>query len=234
MMLSVNNSTKKTYSVTLEIAGHTAMWTRPDSGDVPVSYPAPTYSAVKAIFESVLWGPAVEIAPKHCEICRPLAWHQYYTNYGGPLRKDDAVKGGNSFQLLATVLVDVCYRLHAVVAPFADKSKLDANARAWDGKTTSPGHAYTAIFERRLKRGQSYTVPFLGWREFTPSYFGPFREGTQVCADMERITLPSMLRRIFNSTYKGEVAFEYDTNIVIEGGVLCYDKRAVWTRGRDR
>ena len=40
----------------MEIAGNTAIWTRPDSGDSPVSYPAPTYSAVKGIFESVLWG----------------------------------------------------------------------------------------------------------------------------------------------------------------------------------
>ena len=33
----------------MEIAGSTAMWTRPDSGDSPVSYPAPTYSACKGI-----------------------------------------------------------------------------------------------------------------------------------------------------------------------------------------
>jgi CRISPR-associated protein Cas5d len=227
MVVCGSISEEDAYTVTLEIAGHTAMWTRPDTGDVPVSYPAPTYSASKAIFESVLWGPAVEIVPRRCEICRPLAWHSYYTNYGGPLRKDDAVNGGNSFQLFATVLVDVCYRLHAVVAPFRDKSKLDAKALAWDGKTTSPGHAYKAIFERRLKRGQSHTVPFLGWREFTPSYFGAFRENTRVCADLGRILLPSMLRRVFNCAYKGEVVFEYDTDVILEGGVLCYDKRAV-------
>jgi CRISPR-associated protein Cas5d len=92
MALSTNNSIQKMYLVRLEIAGHTAMWTRPDSGDSPVSYPAPTYSAVKAIFESVLWRPVVEIVPKRCEICRPLIWHQYYTNYGGPLRKSRGVR----------------------------------------------------------------------------------------------------------------------------------------------
>lgn len=47
---------RKKYEVAMEIAGNTAIWTRPDSGDSPVSYPAPTYSAVKGIFESVLWG----------------------------------------------------------------------------------------------------------------------------------------------------------------------------------
>ena len=35
----------KTYPIQLEISGPTAMWTRPDTGDAPVSYLAPTYSA---------------------------------------------------------------------------------------------------------------------------------------------------------------------------------------------
>ncbi|MBL8818512.1 MAG: hypothetical protein JNL58_20965 [Planctomyces sp.] len=29
------------------------MWTRPDTGDVPVSYPAPTYGGVTVIFELI-------------------------------------------------------------------------------------------------------------------------------------------------------------------------------------
>ena len=48
----------------MEIAGATAMWTRPDTGDCPVSYPAPTYSAVRNIFQSILWGQAVTIMPR--------------------------------------------------------------------------------------------------------------------------------------------------------------------------
>ena len=49
----------KTYQVSMEVAGDTALWTRPDTGDSPCSYPAPTYSAVRGLFESILWGPAV-------------------------------------------------------------------------------------------------------------------------------------------------------------------------------
>ena len=45
----------KTYEVSLEISGPTAMWTRPDTGDAPVSYPAPSFAAVKGIFESIVW-----------------------------------------------------------------------------------------------------------------------------------------------------------------------------------
>lgn len=209
------------YEVQLEIAGNTAMWTRPDTGDCPVSYPAPTYSAVKGIFESILWGPAVQVLPTKVEICAPLQYHNYQTNYGGPLRKSGVVATGGGFQLLATVLIDVCYRLYAEAVPVSknNKNRIPDGARRWDGKTTSPGHAYQDIFNRRIKRGQCFTMPCLGWKEFGPDYFGPFREKTQVQENINT-GLPSMLREVFSKGYQSEVAFSFDQNIMIKNGVL--------------
>jgi CRISPR-associated protein Cas5d len=43
------------YQVSLEISGPTAMWTRPDTGDAPVSYPAPTLATLKCFFHSIVW-----------------------------------------------------------------------------------------------------------------------------------------------------------------------------------
>jgi CRISPR-associated protein Cas5d len=205
----------------MEIAGDTAMWTRPDTGDCPVSYPAPTYSAVKAIFESVLWGPAVKITPVRVEICKPIQYHSYVTNYGGPLRSGKAFEAGNNYQLLATVLTDVCYRMYAEARPNEVKNKLPDSAKRWDSRTTSPGHAYQAMFERRLKRGQSYSIPVLGWREFTPSYFGFFRPDTKVCSGLD-IPIPSMLREVFPGGYDSPVSFAYDQALEIRGGCLVY------------
>lgn len=214
------------YSIEMEIAGDTAMWTRPDTGDSPVSYPAPTYSAVKAIFESVLWGPAIEVIPIKAEICMPIQYSTYYTNYGGPLRKDKNIKDGNSYQLCATVLVDVCYRLYAEAVPYMQKEKLPQKAGQWDGKTTSPGHAYQAIFNRRLSRGQCYSIPTLGWREFTPLYFGKFRPETRP-VDSFTTTIPSMLRQVFSDGYCSAVKYTYDTDVKIEQGVLRYGKEGI-------
>lgn len=42
----------KKYEISCEISGATAMWTRPDTGDVPVSYP---------IFQSIAW---LKLGPK--------------------------------------------------------------------------------------------------------------------------------------------------------------------------
>lgn len=212
------------YIVQLEIAGNTAMWTRPDTGDCPVSYPAPTYSASKAIFESILWGPAVEVKPIKVEICNPIQFHSYYTNYCGPLRKSINIQEDNCYQLSATVLVDVCYRLYAEVVPFRNKIKLPDKAQVWDSSTTSPGHAYQAMFERRLKRGQCYSIPSLGWREFTASYYGVFRDTTKVMQDMPLVTIPSMLRQVFSKGYSSDVAYLYDSNVEINNGVLLYGR----------
>lgn len=214
------------YEIALEISGTTAMWTRPDTGDCPVSYPAPTYSAVKAIFESILWGPAVQIIPTKVEICTPVHYHNYQTNYGGPLRKSRVIAGGGGFQLLATVLIDVCYRLYAEVSPITrtTKERVPDKARQWDGKTTSPGHAYGDIFNRRLKRGQCFTLPFLGWKEFGPNYFGAFRGTTEVQNDIH-IVIPSMLREVFSKGYASKCAFTYEQDVRITAGVMEFCKQ---------
>jgi len=94
----------RNYQVAMEISGPTAMWTRPDTGDTPVSYPAPTYSAAKGIFEAILWLKSAEVVPTKVEICSPLVWHTYTTNYGGPLPERGQIKG-NNYQLIATVLL---------------------------------------------------------------------------------------------------------------------------------
>ncbi|MDY6990039.1 MAG: CRISPR-associated protein Cas5 [Thermodesulfobacteriota bacterium] len=214
------------YEIVLEISGNTAMWTRPDTGDCPVSYPAPTYSAAKGIFESILWGPAVQVVPKKVEICTPVQYHNYQTNYGGPLRKPGVIAGGGGFQLLATVLIDVCYRLYAEVSPIprSVKKRVPDKARRWDKKTTSPGHAYRDIFNRRLKRGQCFTLPFLGWKEFGPSYFGALRDTTKVQSDINMV-IPSMLREVFSDGYASKCAFTYEQDVEITAGVMEFRRQ---------
>ena len=94
---------EKRYSVSMEIAGNTAIWTRPDSGDSPCSYPAPTYSAVKGLFESILWGPAVRVIPRKVELCSIPQFHSYATNYGGCLRSDKSIKNNLTIKQNGTI-----------------------------------------------------------------------------------------------------------------------------------
>lgn len=208
----------------MEIAGPTAMWTRPDSGDCPVSYPVPTFSAVKAIFEAILFNQAVEIIPTRVEVCAPIIYHTYNTNYGGPLRKTDQVSKGASYQLLASVLCNVCYRLYSdVKRNTRTNGRMSLRTQNWLNRTTSPAHAYQDMFNRRLKRGQSYYIPCLGWKEFVPAYVGPFRSGTKVSTDIN-MSLSSMLRLVFPDGLYSEIRFIYDQDISICDGVLTFSE----------
>ncbi len=133
---------------------------------------------------------------------------------------------GGGFQLLATVLIDVCYQLYAEVStiPKNFKDRVPDKARQWDGKTTSPGHAYRDIFNRRLKKGQCFTIPFLGWKEFAPNYFGEFRETTKVQNDIHMV-IPSMLREVFSEGYASKCAFTYEQDVKIDSGMMEFSRR---------
>ena len=203
----------KHYPVSFEIAGPMAIFTRPDSGASFVSYPAPTYSAVRGMADCVARWKSAFIRPDRVEICSPIQFQRYATNYGGPLRHPKQVKKAAAYQLFATVLVDVCYKIYGHVA--------EAN--------TSPGeynhlHALQELFNRRLTLGRLYRTPCLGWSEFMPSYFGPIRDDTTVVQDVN-LTVPSMLRRVFNSESGGKFGPTYDQNVQIEKGVLSFAER---------
>ena len=211
----------KQYFIQVEISGPTAMWTRPDTGDSPVSYPLPTFSAAKGVFESVVRLENVEIVPTKVEICAPIVFHNYATNYGGPLRKTKIMPHG-SYQLLATVLINVCYRLYAEVRPTKFiKPSLSERAKSQVKKGLNAPHACQDMFNRRLEKGQWHDTPFLGWREFVPNYIGHFREPTKVRDDIN-LDLPSFLFSVFEPTENKTVAPIYKSDVKVRNGRLLY------------
>jgi CRISPR-associated protein Cas5d len=199
------------YSVSLEIAGPAAMFTRPDSGSTPISYPAPTYSAAKGMFEAVARRRGAYVRPTRIEICTPIRYARYVTNYGGPLRKPDQITGNNNYQLVATVLVDVCYRICGVVEPVDEP-----------GVRGNPAHALQEIFARRLENGQWFYTPCLGWKEFAPSYFGPLRDGTEPDRNVN-VIIPSLLHSVWDRPANGKRRPFFRQNVEVWEGVMSFD-----------
>ena len=199
------------YAVECEIAGVAAIWTRPDSGGTFVSYPAPTYSALKAICECVVRLNSAYLRPIEARICAPIRWAQYKTNYGGAGRNPSQIAKGSSYQLPATILVDVCYQIVAVptaVAPSPTR--------------TNHLHALQEMFYRRLDSGKLLRTPCLGWSEFTTSYFGRPRSETRVCEAID-LHIPTMLYSVWDRAIDGKFAPEYRRNVAIANGIIRYD-----------
>jgi CRISPR-associated protein Cas5d len=201
----------KNYVVQLEIAGPAAMFTRPDTGATPISYPVPTYSAAKGMFEAVARYKSAYIRPTKVEICKPIRFEKYVTNYGGPLRKANQIAADASYQLPATILVDVCFRVHGIVEEIG--SAPNGNNHL---------HALQEIFLRRLRKGQTYYTPVLGWKEFVPSYFGMARECDTVVQKDINLTIPSLLHTVFDRSADGMYNPVFLQDVKIYEGVLYY------------
>jgi CRISPR-associated protein Cas5d len=212
---SVNEMSK--YNVQIEVAGPLAMFARPDTGGTPTSYPAPTWSACKGIFEAIamLRSGNAWICPTAVEICKRrgaeggvVQFQNYTTNYGGPLRKTDLVKSENCMQIFATIISNVCYRLYGEVRGY----RQDVNIK----------HYLQELFDRRLRQGRCYRTPSLGWREFTCSYWGEFRfDDYEVDADLN-LTLPSMLMVVWDAVREGRYSPRFLQNVRIIKGVLRF------------
>ena len=199
--------------IALEIIGPAAMFARPDTGATPISYPVPTYGAAKGMFEAVAWRKSVYIRPTRVEICAPIRYERYVTNYGGPLRKSVQISKNNNYQLPATILVEVHYRLYAQVKEKKRAGKKDHARELWER------------FNQRLAEGQTYYTPCLGWKEFVPRYFGPIREkdknGSKIEPDRTvNVILPSILHSMWDC---GRVAPTFRQNVEIKKGVMLYE-----------
>ena len=198
------------YPVSFEIAGAAAIFSRPDSGASFVSYPAPTYSALRGMFDCVAYWKSACVRPVRLEICNPIQFQRYATNYGGPLRKGNQIAGGSSYQLFATILIDVCYKVYGSVAACGPSPQGHNHL-----------HALQEMFERRLRQGRLYRTPCLGWSEFVPTYFGPLRSTTLARKDID-LVIPSMLRRVFDSDSAGQYHPKFDQDVHIQEGVLSF------------
>lgn len=175
----------------LEVKGGFACFTRPEMKVERVSYDAITPSAARAIFEAILWKPAIRWEVARIEVCEPIRWTSVRRNEVGAVVAMGSVKsamnaGRGSLgihvederqQRAGLFLRDVRYRLHARFV------RMDAGARnpnyprlvgkfddADEGAVLREPESdakYAAMFERRARKGQCFNQPYLGTREFS-------------------------------------------------------------------
>jgi len=213
----------KIYKISMEVEGALAMWSRPDTGSGPTSYPIPTWSAAKGLFESIAFfrSGRAWINPTRVEVCKArfsesggIHFHRYMTNYGGPLREARPISKKANYQHAAQVVSNPCYRLYARIEQGSDKPHRPGD---------NPGHALQAMFERRLEKGQCYHTPCLGWSEFVPGYWGQIRESTEVDKSIN-LNLVSVLKGVFDAPLQGRFKpeFQCKEDAWIKEGVFHY------------
>lgn len=154
----------------LEVRGDLACFTRPEMKVERVSYDVITPSAARAVFEAILWKPAIRWHVRRIEVLAPIRFLNLrrnevsskisVTNVGKAMNGSaidlciHADDPSERAQRAGLLLRDVAYRIHAEMEVRADRAD------------PMPPQKYHAMFERRAENGQCVNQPYLGCREF--------------------------------------------------------------------
>jgi CRISPR-associated protein Cas5d len=240
----------------LEVWGDYACFTRPEMKVERVSYDVITPSAARAIFEAILWKPAIRWNVTKIEVLNPIKWISVRRNEVGrtiaaPTAKQmsGAVGAPMGFfiederqQRAGLFLRDVRYRIHGYfdfIPPEQRKKNRSAAPEFWADSEEEADLArmdekeakYAAMFERRAKKGQCFHRPYLGCREFA-CYFRLIMNPAE-----EPVEPIPETRDLGYMLY--DLDFEQDMNnprplffrARIEKGVVNTDRREVEVRG---
>lgn len=159
-------------AIKVEVWGDYACFTRPEMKTERVSYDVMTPSAARGLLESIYWHPGMRWVIDNIYVCSPIRFTNIRRNEVKDTisaRKMKALmKKGRGEACLSTqesiqqraamVLRDV----HYVIAAHFEMTVKAA-------QSDNPGK-FQDIIKRRLEKGQFYSMPYLGVREF-PAYF---------------------------------------------------------------
>lgn len=172
----------------LEVAGDFACFTRPEMKVERVSYDVITPSAARAIFSAVLWKPAIRWHITRIEVLNPIRWtsvrRNEVANVASP-RSEALFIEDSRQQRAGLVLRDVRYRLYAEFEfiPADKRTRILNPSPEWltdgeeqelyrqaEARPDEKEAKYAAMFDRRATKGQCFTQPYLGCREFSCSF----------------------------------------------------------------
>ncbi|PPK52380.1 type I-C CRISPR-associated protein Cas5c [Marinobacter persicus] len=172
----------------LEVSGEFACFTRPEMKVERVSYDVITPSAARAIFEAILWKPAIEWHITEIEVLNPIRWMNLRRNEVESIASSrtakTAMKEGSGLlgvyadeqrqQRASLLLKDVRYRIHGEFSITGKAGPQDNAAKFAD------------MFRRRAEKGQCFNQPYLGCREFSCDFALADEDGGAPAIDENR------------------------------------------------
>lgn len=147
--------------------GKLACFTRPEMKVERVSYEVMTPSAARGILEAIFWKPEFQWQIHEIRVLKPIRYFSLLRNEvnrrANLTTAQRHLKGEEGYyadedrsQRHTLCLRDVAYTIAAHVV-------LRSNVEEDEAK-------YRDQFQRRVKRGQCYNMPYLGCREFTANF----------------------------------------------------------------
>lgn len=156
------------FGFSIEAWGERALFTRPELSVERVTYDVITPSAARGLIESVYWHPGMRYVIDRIHVINPIAFSNVRRNEvkrkASASEMKAAAQGARELPHISTqedivqraslILVDVRYVIDAHFV-MTDSAKQEDN----------PGK-FCDILKRRLRKGQCYSQPYFGCREF--------------------------------------------------------------------
>ena len=166
------------YGFQIETWGENALFSRPELKTERVSYDVITPSAARGLIESVYWHPGLKVVIDRVYVLNKIQFTNVRRNEvksKASLQQVKGMMGGGTVPMIvssndimqraSTVLRDVHYVIDAHFE-MTDKAAPGDN----EGK-------FKDIFRRRIEKGEAYSQPYFGCREF-PAHFRSWEGGS--------------------------------------------------------
>lgn len=188
-------------TVPIKIWGDFACWTDPLQKVERVSYPVPTQSGLNGIVRAIFWKPEVRWIIQRVDILNPISYVTVTQNEVKVIRSDlkpiDVAK--ERTQRTSLILRNPAYVVY--VRPYALAGEPDIK--------------YRNMLQKRVEKGQFYTQPFMGLRDYTAFFSPPTGEEAPISQ-----TLP-LGQMVFDKCYAEDRWTT--TNVMLRNGTINYD-----------
>lgn len=159
-------------SIRVEVFGDYALFSRPEMKVERVSYDCMTPSAARGLLESIYWHPGLRWVIDRIHVCRPIRFTNIRRNEVKDVlsaRQVKAVMETQSGELYLAASESIQQRASMVLREvrYVIEAHFVMTERAAPGD--NPGK-FQDIMKRRLQRGQAFSQPCFGVREF-PAHF---------------------------------------------------------------
>ncbi len=158
-------------SIQIEVWGDYACFSRPEMKTERVSYDVMTPSAARGLIESIYWHPGLRYCIDRIHVLEPIRFTNIRRNeVKSTLLASKALSAARSGETLALIpSQDIQQRAALILQDvhYVIEAHFDMTDKAAPGD--NPGK-FQDILRRRLQRGQAYSQPYFGCREFAAHF----------------------------------------------------------------
>ena len=159
--------------IQVEVWGEYACFTRPEMKTERVSYDVMTPSVARGLLESIYWHPGLKWVIDRIHVCSPIRFTNIRRNEVKDtvsLKKAEAaMRTGQAKELYLSAAKSIQQRASMILQDvhYVIDAHFDMTDKAAPGDNAGK---FQDIVKRRLERGQCYSAPYFGTREF-PAHF---------------------------------------------------------------